>query len=376
MNPELAAACLLATATWPAPPPPGEGEAIELPCGVVDIDVAGRLQTVSPAAGLSTVFALSRARFETGVQLDEWVIGRVAVDAVRSAPNTGYLGIDGETIVARLQIAEARAHLDAIGLDLVAGLVDDAWVAHGNRAFRIRPVAPVLGEEQGWFDRSDLGGGLLWTAPAGWVTAHLTLTNGEGLRFRERNDGKNLAGLVIVRPLAFLGEDQRGWLELTGYARDGSVGLQLAPDHRFAGRLSGRVAWDEAAHGVGYGVEVITATGVAGDGARTPFGLSTWLTADPWGPITAYVRYDAVTEIPGDPESVASTLRTGLGARLPWTEVSQGAHLIVSWEHRDVGPQAAPIAGATVTGTSDTLFVQLGVRFRRAFEIDIEDDDE
>lgn len=347
---------LLAPAMGTAPRP--------TPCLVAGLDMAGRVEQRFPAGGIDRQLTLPRAR--TGLGIDQGGVGaRLVVGTVRSGGEDGYIGVDGEALVPRVEVAEARVSLPAAGAALSAGLVDDLWVATGNRAWAHRAVAAELSQDQGWNDRSDLGFTAAWTAPEQWVTAAATLTTGEGLARRERNDGQNTAGLLIVRPLAGVADDP-GQLEVSLYARDGSRGLGSARDHRVAGRVNGHVG------SVQGGLEWMRAWGVGGDARLEPSGLSAWVASTPATPVAAYARIDRVdlsAEATGD---VRTVLRAGAGARLPWRPDAgpAPARLMVVAERARAEAGATGIAGAGAEQVGGFVGLQLDLHAWAAVDAD------
>ncbi len=317
-------------------------------CGWVGLDLAGRAGLAFPDVGISRTLTLPRAHVEGGLALGDVAAARVAVAVVRSGGDDGYIGVDGEALVPEVQIAEARGAWAPLGLGIGAGLVEDPWVASGDAAWGLRPIAATFGEAAGWMDGSDLGGWVGWSAADRRVTARVDLTTGEGARFRERNEGKDLAATVSVRPAG------DGRAVFTLYGRDGSRGLGLARDHRFGLRAGGTVG---PLTGM---VEGLAAWGVDGDALRQPLGGSASLVARPWGPLLAYVRLDLSTEAPGDATAGTRTLLAGAGVELPVTEAPP-LRLTAGYTGTRVGSGVAAIAGAAALQDVDAVFLQLGV---------------
>jgi hypothetical protein len=360
-----ACAWLVGSAAPVVPPPPGPAPAgpdgARPGCLSASADVAGRLRVELPDLGLARAFSLPRAQLALALGWGGAAAARVELAAVRSGGETGYIGVDGESIVPRVQIAEARFGWPATGLLLAAGLVDDPWVALGDAAWGMRAVAATLGEERGWLDRSDLGGTLAWTAPRALATLSVSLTSGEGLRLRERNDGKDLSAVATLRPLALA--TTGAVLEVSFLVRDGSRGLDQVRDHR----LGARAAFHAGAFGAG--LELLAATGVGGDAARTPKGLSAWVTLDALGPALAFARVDATTERLGDPAATAFTARAGGGVRLPFHGALAPLALVAAYEATHTGAAAAAVAGAAEATTAHVFWIQLAFRLAGAVEL-------
>ena len=189
------------------------------------------------------------------------------------------------------------------------------------------------------------------------TTAASTLLSGEGLDRRERNNGQDASGLVVLRPLAGFDAGAEA-LEVHAYGREGSWGLGYARDHRAGLRVTHRSPW--VAGGVGW----LRAWGVAGDAARTPRAISGWGQLTPPSlPGLAWARIDSVTETPGELESRRRRTAAGLGLPLP-IEVGNPApmRLLVGWERNDRAPGITDIAGADAVTRDNLFYVQVDVR--------------
>lgn len=316
---------------------------VDAPWVAVHLELAGRAGLTLPDVGLSRAFTLPRARLEGDLGAGDLASARLAVAAVRSAGDEGYIGIDGEAIVPEVQLAEARVDVTRWGLAAAAGITDDPWVASADAAWGLRDVAPTFGEDQGWMDSGDLGGWVAWTAPRDVFSLRVDLTSGEGFRYRERNEGKDLAGTVTIRPVSALA--------LTAYAREGSRGLGLARDHRAGARVSG--GWTRLT----LGVEGLAAWGVDGDAERAPLGGSAWATARPWGPLLVFVRADLASEALSDAEATSFRGFAGAGVELRGV-----VRVLVGYEGTRVGDDVAELSGAADLEDTDTVYLQLGVR--------------
>jgi hypothetical protein len=347
----------VALATILLPPPPGAAPTGA--CLGVGMEVAGRFEWVRPAAALPERFVLPRANLELGLARGP-VGARLVTNAARSGGETGYIGIDGESIVQRLQVAEARLWVAPLGLGLAAGLVDDPWVIPGNNAWDLRAQAPGLAEAEGWLEPSDLGATAAWTAPQGWASASLSLTSGEGYRRRERNGGQDLAGSLTLRPL--VGMDAPDALSLQLYARDGSQGLRFARDHRLGARAT--TALDKGRGGV----ELLRTWGVAGDAALTPWGMSAFGQVEPTPRALGFARVDRIDTLPAaDNDDV---LRGLVGAGFAPVAAEAGApapaRLSASLSHTRRDPAARALSGSAALAAETAVWVQLDLRLREA----------
>jgi len=314
------------------------------PCALADLQVGATGWVRWPTSAINREIALTRARAELGIA-DSGVAARLVVMGVRSGAPDGYVGVDGESIVPQVQVAEARFE-PGYGLRLAAGLLDDPWAIPGERAWTYVGLTTAFAESSGLWDRADLGLRASAATPGGHLSGAAAVTSGEGLRLRERNDGKNVTGVVTVRPFG----DARLAVAVAG--REGSRGIGSARDHRLAGRITS-VGGPWTA-----GVELDRAWGLSGDPLLTPWGGSAWVGGNPWGPIVLLGRVDHLVLASADSAATDGWLAAGLqrsGARVTargWVGVAA----------RDAGPEAAPVAGATGLDDWQRLFVVLEVR--------------
>lgn len=354
MNPfaSLACAAVLGTGALTNEPSALEGKNQDI-CGELGLELAGRFQQQWPGYAINQQWQLNRSRLSLGLSHGQHLGARVAFMAARSAPDSSYLGIEGEAWIPRFQIAEARFALPAWGLRAGAGLVDDPWVLSSNDDFTWRNLTPTLTEQYGWMNRSDVGAHLDWTSPKGWVAVTGFIHNGEGARFRERNSGKSMGGMVEIRPLQFLEDEQTDALKITLYGREGSVGAARARSHRFGARVHGEIAR------IGYGFEFMKAWGVDEDPTLTPWGLSAWLRTEPWGPIAGLVRYNHVQWVPSNDDTDSGALMVAAGARLPFAPDARVGTLMLGFEHEWDSPNAAAVQGQETGRKGNTLFIQL-----------------
>ncbi len=351
--------CGLLAANWPMAPTMGQEMEVDPACMFFDLDVAGRASRTSPSSGIANSLDMSRLRFELGMAANEnWSV-RLSTTPIRSAPEAGYLGIAGESMVWDVQIAEVRLTVPELGLTVTGGFIDDPWMLSGNGAWGWRTTGQVLSQSSGWFDRADAGLSALWRAPRGWADAQVMLTAGEGNRLRERNNGKNLTAMGTVRPLT--GAELGNALQISLLVRDGSKGVERARDHRLAARIWGHGRqWR-------YGTEVISARGVRGDPNRTPWGLSVWGDVDPLPPLTVYARYDHIDQVPGTADTSQQTIQGGVGLRNATPGLDN--RIFVAAEHRRWQSGVAPVAGTAASET--VVYLQLAARVRAGVPIQL-----
>lgn len=338
----------LLTTSWATEALP-VGADLPAPALSLRTELAGRAFTTLPVSGVSRGFALPRARMVAQLQGPSGVRLRVATVASRSGGQTGYLGIDGESFVPRLQLAEARYDAPSLGLSLAAGVVDDLWTGTTQPVWAHPEIAPVAPLTQRLLDRADLGGWVSWTAPERWVSLTVSATSGEGETRRERNNGVDVAGLLTVRPVQT--EDLR--LTLRAYGREGSRGLMQSRNHRLGGGVDLEHPWlvASAMAIAGWGTN-------QGDGSLEPLVVSAYARTAASLPFVAYGRFDLALADRADPDTRTTVVHLGGGPRLP-LKGDAPAWLGIGWQGTRNGPGAGPVAGV-VTG-SDLLFVQLSM---------------
>lgn len=324
-------------------------------CFLVRLDVAGRAVMQSPAVGISQRLELSRSQADLALHSGP-ATARVAMVFTRSGAPTGYLGINGEALVPELQNAEGRIDLRRFGIAAALGIIDDLWVVATQEAWDLRLAGMTLGEDRRWITRSDAGAWVAWTAPTDVVSVAASITSGEGANLRERNDGKDLTGLVVLRPLALFGQRSE-MLEFAFFGREGSRGLLSARNHRVGGRVSLRHPY------VGAGFETLRGWGLDVDPSREPRGSSIWLRTGSDVPALAWARIDVGTDDVNTPDSRMTTWRFGAGPLLPFDgDHTKPIYATVVYEGGRAQDQARPIAGAEAGQTWHLVGLKLGVR--------------
>lgn len=313
-------------------------------CAAANVEVAGRGAIVIPDAALAQTIDLSRARVGLGAASGPFR-ARVRANATRSADADSYVGIAGEAWVPALDHAALGAA--GFGFSGELGLVPDPWVLAGNRAWGLDALAPTAAEALGLVAPSDAGLAARWTGLGGRLDVSGTLTTGEGANFRERNEGKDLAGALSVAPFA------NASLVATVYGRNGSRGLGYVPAHRVGARVAGEVAR------YGYGLEGMVAWGVGDDATRAPSVGSVWVHARPLGPLLLTARADAWSEDLDRADALAWRALGGAGVAVP---VPGGVFTaLLGADHAAAGDAVAPFAGAAAATNATTLYLHAGL---------------
>jgi len=328
---------LLCGALWTSVVPDPMGGAGSSDCLAVGASMAGRFERHWPSGGVDRALTLPRARLSLGLEQQD-VGARVILGTVRSGGEDSYIGVDGEALVPRVEVAEARLKVPELGLVVAGGLVDDLWVVSSNLAWGHRAVAAGFAEESGWQDRSDIGGTLAWTSLDAWTSVAVSTSTGEGLARRERNTGLNTSALVVARPLTSAVAPNA--LEVTVFARDGSRGLGLARDHRLGGRMSSAFGPVQGA------VEHLRTYGVGADSLREPRGSSVWVAVAPGVPLTGLVRFDRIDESVDYEGDLTHVLRVAAGVPWPLQAEQAPARMMALVERYDRQVAVTQLAGA------------------------------
>ena len=135
-----------------------------------------------------TQFRLDRGEVGATIGFDHGRGGaELRLESVRSAAEGGALGIDGDSLVARIKRAQVFGGLDVGGVHLegAAGVIADAWIAALEDGYPLRPLSATASERLLDAPVSDLAAAA--RATLGPVRLAVELGNGEGLRYPERN---------------------------------------------------------------------------------------------------------------------------------------------------------------------------------------------
>lgn len=288
-------------------------------------------------------FELTTARARAALRPAEHARLELGVEALRSAGPGSLVGIDGNSLVLRVDRAFGRAGLP-LGpgvLDGALGLLPEPWLAAIDAGRAERGLASPLGESAGLFGTADLGGEVRWRGLHERLALTLQATNGEGRRDVERNDGKNLSATLEGAPASFAAFRGVATVRLAVTARDGSLGPGSARDQRLA------LAASVSEPGLGLGGAWARAAGFQGDGARDADGFALWAAGEPLQRrVGLYARFERLRTSIGVDDAEWTSVRAGLYANLvaPEGEAQAPLQLWLGAELLRPGPRAAPVA--------------------------------
>jgi hypothetical protein len=310
--------------------------------------VGARFEALFAEAGDFNELRLDRAELGGCVVHDSGAGLLLGVEAIRSAGPDSLIGVDGDSIVVRLEYAVGyyRAALGPGVLRVQAGLVPDAWVHTLERHYDLRSTAPLLSETARFYETSDLGVTLAYAVLDGRLSLEVAYGNGEGAAEVEQNTGKNLTVVLSGAPLVLEILGAPLTIGLHASLRDGSLGVAEVRNHRLAGAIT-------AVHPrLRAGAELVHARGYRGRGDVEALGLGVWLAGtlvDPW--LGVSTRLDLLEADLDASDAGVTTTTLGL-----YTDaVSQLApsaplrlRLHAAWQHTSRGAAAPPVPGAAL----------------------------
>ncbi len=224
---------------------------------------------------------LDRGELGARVGLGDHAAAELRLEAIRSASDGGALGIDGDSTVVRVKYANVAgsAELGPVILDGALGFVADPWIRAIEDGYTLKPLSRSGTERLLGWPTADLAA--LVRATIGPARVAVSVGNGEGQRYPERNDGKTTTAVAEV--VAANTDDIRA--SVAGMFRDGSIGVARVRDRRAGGGASVVTPW------VRGGVEIVKAWGIGDRGDAEGLEIGGWADASVFGKVHLAARF-------------------------------------------------------------------------------------
>lgn len=330
-------------AAEPEGPPPADPPAFDPWASArlrLDLRLYAAARWVQHAGADVTEVRLDRGEVGVRVGITPATAAELRLEAIRSAGEGGTLGVDGDSLVARVKVAQVGGTIDAgpVRIDGALGLVRDPWIASLESADPLLPLSRTASERLLDWPTSDLA--VEVRASLGPARLVLSLGNGEGLRYPERNTGKTTTAVLEVVPV----HTKALRLVLAGVARDGSVGAASVRDRRAGGGATIATPFARA------GIEAVRAWGLADRGDVTGTVLAGWADATPI-PWLSLAARGATLQIQGGRSSSFG----GALAVTPWPSPRGDLRLWLAIDRQTTSGTASPVPGAA-TGDA-TVFM-------------------
>lgn len=215
----------------PPPPPPMKWAPWYTARLYLELELTTQGRVTSRAGEDLSEFRLDRGEFGGRIQLGKQGAAELRIEAIRSAVDGGSLGIDGDSTVFRVRTAQlfGKHELGPVRLEGALGFVPDVWLRTVEDNYTAKPLSRTGSERLLGWQPTDLAG--VVRVSAGPVRGTLSIGNGEGPQFPERNTGKTTTGVLEVAPV--MTPELR--VVLAGVVRDGSIGVASIRDRRFGG---------------------------------------------------------------------------------------------------------------------------------------------
>ena len=324
---------------------------------VIDFDIAGRAAYEDPSLAPQSRYTLSRAQTGLSLFTDKTMSGHLRLQAIRSAPENGYIGLEGESFVTRTLEAYARLQwqLGNTHTAVSAGLIPNTWVLSGNESFGYRSVAPIAAEALGAVFRSDTGL-MLSTTYEKAARVHVSSTSGEGFTHRERNDDKNLNVHLDISPLQFAGYGLISTLRMELLYQHGTQGLMSTAANRLGARVSGGAEW---LYG---GVEWMQVDGLADDPGYTPQQFSAWVRTNLYGPFVALARGEQTNHNLDISHALESSVTVALGIDHQSVELHGRWQILAGLTQTKRDANARPLAGERLLSETQSIWLMVGIQ--------------
>lgn len=321
-------------------------------------------QTRTRGAGeaeATNAFFIDRAELGVGYAAESGLGAELRLEAVRTAAEGSYIGVDGNSLVMRVRRARGfySGELGPVGIDVELGLLTDPWLAALLPRFHLRATGALLAEQFSLFDANELGAVLGLRFWGDRVTLALGVTNGEGRAETELNTDKTFTGrLTLELPVARVAGEPLN-VGLHGVARVGSTGVD--PEPARSDRLGGALTIDHPDYGLG--AMYLRAMGIEGRGDEDGEAIEVWADARlvaEW--LGVAVRWSQLGRRPAGGDVAARQRLTAglfgdLNALLPGLSRTR-LYLLYDDEQVDAG--AGPVPGVSEQTTGVRLVLEVG----------------
>ena len=286
--------------------------------------------TRQPGADL-TELRLDRGELGARVAITPQAAAELRVESIRSAGEGGALGVDGDSTVLRVKLAQVTGTVDAgpVRLDGALGFVPDPWIRTLEDGYPLRPLSRTGSERLLGWPTADLSAEV--RASIGPVRLTITAGNGEGLRYPERNTGKTTTAVLELVPV----HTRMLRLAIAAVGRDGSLGAASVRDRRAGGGATVITPL------VRSGVEVVRAWGLADRGDVVGTEVAGWAEVTPISHLDLAAR-GATLKIMGGRTSTVG----GAVAVTPWTAKHGELRVWLAVDRQTTSGTASPLPGS------------------------------
>jgi len=254
----------------------------------VDLELFGAGAYTSRTGSSLSEFRLDRGELGATIRPNDTLGAELRLESVRSAAEGGSLGIQGDSLVVRVKRAQVFGDWDFLGdegaerlhIHGALGITPDPWITALETEYPLRPLSATASERSLGWPASDLAA--LVRVAYGFVRASVSVGNGEGLDYPERNNGKTTTGVVEAVPLDLPGTAR---LRLAAVARDGSVGPARVRERRFGGAAT---LWTAL---VSLGAEAVQGYGIGDRGELEALALAGWAEIRPMPKLALAARF-------------------------------------------------------------------------------------
>ena len=322
-----------ATALAPTAPAAPMFAAWPTPRLALDLELYSQARWTNRTGDDLTELRLDRGELGARVALGAHGAAQLRLEAIRSAVDGGALGIDGDSLVVRLQHAQVAGMVDAgpLRLEGALGLVPDPWMQLLEDGYTQRPLSRVASQRLLGWPNADLA--MLVRATLGRARLTVTVGNGEGVRYPERNAGKTTTGVLEV--VAIAARSVR--LSVAAMGKDGSLGVASIRDRRVG------VAASLVARNLRVGLEGVRAWGIGDRGEAEGVVLAGWAEAHVGARVFLGVRGATLGLDRGGRQSTFG----GAVAIEPWTDAARGRlRLWLALDRVTSSGDAMPLPGA------------------------------